>query len=119
MELTQYIGIHLQFDYDQCTLVCLMGDYAKNTLLELKHLTPKQHYYDPAPYIQPNYKQTVQYAQNYTAPLLPLPIIKFIQLTIGKLLFFARTIDNTILHALDNIATVTVNRNEATLKATK
>ena len=33
MEPKQYIGIHLQFDYNQQMLVCVMGDYAKNTLL--------------------------------------------------------------------------------------
>ena len=49
MELKQYIGIHLQFDYDQQTLVYSMSDYAKNALLELKHLNQKQHYYGPAP----------------------------------------------------------------------
>ena len=50
----------------------------KNALLELEDLTPKQHFHGPAPYIQPNYKQTVQYAQHDTTPLLPLPLIKFI-----------------------------------------
>ena len=96
-----------------------MGDYAKNALKELEHLTPKQHFNGPAPYIQPNYKQTVQYAQHDTTPLLPLPLIKFIQRTTGKFLFFARAVDNTLLHALNNIATATVNGTEATLKATK
>ena len=30
MEPKQYIGIHLNFDYEKQKLVCLMGDYAKN-----------------------------------------------------------------------------------------
>ena len=54
MEPKQYTGIHLNFDYDKRTLVCLMGDYAKNALQELKHLTQKQQIFGPAPYIQPN-----------------------------------------------------------------
>ena len=94
-----------------------MGDYTKNSLQELEHLTPKQHFYGPAPYIQPNYKQTVQYIQHDITPLLLLPLIKFIQCTTSN--FFSRAIDNTMLHALNNIATATVNGTEATLKATE
>ena len=84
MEPKQYISIHLNLDYDKQTLVCLMGDYATNALQELEHLTPKQHFHGPAPYIQPNYKQTVQYAQHDTTPLLPLRLTKFIQCTTKK-----------------------------------
>ena len=91
----------------------------ENTLQELEHLAPKQHFHGPAPYIQPNYKQTVQYAQHDITPLLPLPLIKFIQRTTGKFLFFASAVNNTLLHALNNIATATINGIEATLKATK
>jgi hypothetical protein len=53
-----------------------------------------------------------------TASVLSAEQIKFIQRTTGKFHFYARAIDNTMLHALNDIATSTINGTEATLAAT-
>lgn len=53
-----------------------------------------------------------------TSRALTLMEIKFIQQVTRKFLFHARAVDNTMLHALNEIATSTVNGTEQTLDAT-
>ena len=95
-----------------------MDGYVESALKEFEHLFPQQFYYSPSHYDQPNYKKPTQYAKYDTSPTLKPSAIKFIQKVTGKFLFYARAIDNTMLHALNNIATATINGTEATLKAT-
>lgn len=96
-----------------------MDGYVENALRELEHTAPNQFHYAPSKYNQPVYGQRVQYSKiDQTAPLSPTAI-KWIQRCTGKFLFYARAIDNTMIHALNNIATATVNGTEATLAATK
>ncbi|MGK3736814.1 MAG: hypothetical protein ACI8RD_014404, partial [Bacillariaceae sp.] len=45
-----------------------------------------------------------------TTAILNAEQIKFIQRTTGKFIFYARAIDNTMLHALNDIATSTMER---------
>ena len=118
-EAKQYIGIHLKWNYadDDRSVTLSMPDYVTEALAELKHATPKQHYYGPSHMEEPAYGQKVQYAKTDDSELLNPILIKFIQRTTGKFLYYARAIDNTMLHALNNIAS---SRNTAeTMRATK
>jgi hypothetical protein len=67
---------------------------------------------------RPDYGVKVQYAKHDTTAVLSAEQIKCIQRTTGKFLFYARAIDNTMLHALNDIATSTINGTKATLAAT-
>ena len=53
---------------------------------------------------QPNYEQTIQYAKADHSATLPPKKIKFLQQVTGKVLFYARAVDNTMIHALNDIA---------------
>jgi hypothetical protein len=77
-----------------------------------------KHYKGPSKIERPNYGVKVQYVKHDTTAVLSAEQIKFIQRTTGKSLFYARAIDNTLLHALNDIATSTINGTEATLAAT-
>ena len=96
-----------------------MAGYVKSALKELEHVLPKSFFCSPSPYQEPKFGQKVQYSNIDTTPLLQPSAIKYIQRVTGKFLFYARAIDNTMLHALNNIATATINGTEATLAATK
>ena len=63
------------------------------------------------------YGAKVQYAVTDTEPNLTLAQIKYIQQVTGKLLFYARAIDNTMLHTLNMITTMTITGTTATLDA--
>ena len=118
MDPEQYIGIDLQWDYDKQELITSMDGYVLNALRELGHLMPKQMYLGPSKYNTPKFGQRVQYSHVDKTPQLEPHVIKFIQKVTGKFLFYARAVDNTMLHALNNIASATVNGTKATLAAT-
>ena len=53
---------------------------------------------------RPDNEQDIQYAKvDYSADLTPAKI-KFLQQVTRKFLFYARAVDNTMMHALDGIA---------------
>ena len=111
----QYIGINLKWDYDQNTVELSMQGYVEQALIELEHNMPKQNHKGPSKAIQRVYGQKVQYAEtDDSLPMTPIEI-KLKQQAVGKFLFYARAIDNTMLHALNDIATS--KDNQTTLAA--
>lgn len=117
-EAKQYVGIHLNWDYTKRTVRLSMDGYVKQALLEFQHPTPKKHYYAPSRYTPPSYGQKVQFAKvDETAPLTGEKI-NFIQRVVGKLLYYARAVDPTMLHALNDISISAAKGTEATLEAT-
>lgn len=93
-----------------------MDGYIEKALCEFKHTIPKQTYLGPSKYVQPIYGQKQQLTTiDDSEPIEPNQI-RFIQQVIGKLLFYARAINHTMLHAINKIASAP--KTEATLKAT-
>ena len=66
----------------------------------------------------PQFGATVQYVESDTAPALSPEKIKYIQKVIGKFLFMARAVDNTLLHALNELARAASKGTTKTLEAT-
>ena len=100
----QYIGINLKWNYKEGKVILSMEGYTKQALKELGHSQPKQIHYGPSKMIRPDYGQKIQYVKtDETRPLTPVEL-KFKQRACGKFLFYARAIDNTMLHALNDIA---------------
>jgi hypothetical protein len=95
-----------------------MDGCVEQALKELQHTVPKLHYKGPSKIERPDYGVKVQYVKHDTTAVLNVDQIKFIQRTTGKFLFYVRAIDNTMLYALNNIATSTINGTKATLAAT-
>jgi len=53
---------------------------------------------------RPTYGQKVQYVKIDNSPKLPATLIKYIQQVTGKFLYYAQAIDNTMIHAINDIA---------------
>ena len=83
-----------------------MNDCVKQALKELQHIFPKQVYLGPSKMIRPDYGQKIQYIRIDSTDPLTGPEITFKQKAVGKFLFYARAINNTILHSLNDIATM-------------
>ena len=78
--------------------------YVKQALEELKHIFTGKHHFAPSKLDRPDYGAKIQFAKIDKATPLSLVQIKHIERVVGKFLYYARAIDNTMLHALNNIA---------------
>ena len=94
----QYIGLHLKWDYNKHK-VQVSVDYVEQALKEFEHDILKQKHYRPSKMERPDYGQTIQYAKIDNITAITLDKIKFLQKVTGKLLFYARAVDNTMMHA--------------------
>ena len=115
----QYIGIDLQWDYDKRELICSMIGYVEQALKELEHFPSKRHQSAPSRAPGKQYGAKVQYVQDdETAPLTEIQI-RYLQRVIGKFLWYARAIDNTMLHALNDIGSSATKGTTATQRAVR
>ena len=118
MESKQYVGINLKWDYNKRTVRLSMDGYVKQALMELEHTARDKPCHAPSRYDLPKYGSRIQYAKvDETAPLTP-DKINFIQRAVGKLLYYARAVDPTMLHAINDISLCATKGTEATLDAT-
>ena len=115
----QYIGITLNWDYEQRELRCSMPGYVQQALKEFEHLPPKQHFTSPSRMPPRTYNQPIQQVYDDDAPPLNQSQQKYIQQVVGKFLYYARAIDNTMLHAMNDIASAMAKGTETTLRAVK
>ena len=118
VEAKQYVGIHLNWDYNHRNVQLSMDGYVAQALLEFEHAAPKVPYHAPSRYTPPRFGERIQYATVDESDLLASDKITFIQRVIGKLLYYARAVDPTMLHAINDIALSASKGTEETLKAT-
>jgi hypothetical protein len=118
-EAEQYIGIHLKWNYIDHEVLCSMDRYVEQALKKFHHIKPKQQHLGPSKIDRPDYGAKVQYVKEDVTDNLNKEQIKFVQQVTGKFLFYAQAIDDTMLHAVNNIASSTANGTKATLAATK
>ena len=84
-----------------------MKNYIKQALLELEQIpTNTRHHLAPSHMVRPNYGAAIQYAHNDDGDPVDDTQVNYIERVVGKLLYYARAIDNTMLHALNDIASV-------------
>ena len=121
MKAKQSVGIDLEWDYEARKIVCSMDECIETALREFKHDTPKQHFFAPSKVKCPDYGAKVQYVHVDTTKKLNAEQVQpYVQkVVVGKFLFMTRAIDNTLLHALNDIACAVTKGMEATLKATE
>ena len=82
-----------------------MKTFVIKTLQRLQHIFPSKPQYVPHSWTVPNYDTNRQYAKlPVTSPLLNKSGIKRVQSIVGSFLYYRRTIDNTILVALNELA---------------
>ena len=102
---TLYFGITLKWDYTHRTVDLSMPGYINTDLLKYQHPDPRKLQHAPHLWEKPQYSQTTQYAKPVdNTPKLDAEGIKHIQKVIGNLLYYARTIDSTMLMAINAIS---------------
>ena len=115
-----YCGLTINWNYQQGYVDISMPNYIPQLLQKLQHPQPKKPQYSPHHWNQPTYGKTVQMAEtDDNLPILDSKNTKFIQSTVGSLLYYARAIDGTILPALNSIATKQARPTENTMNSTK
>ena len=113
----QYIGIHLDWNYMRRELICSMKNYVKQALMELKHAAKTRQQHAPSKLDRPEYVAKVQYAKVDESTELEEPQIKYLQRVVGKFLYYARAIDTTMLHAINDIGSAVTKGTVATQQA--
>ena len=92
-----------------------MKDYAIKELHKLQHTFPTEPQHAPHKWTFLIYGKNRQFAPDPDkTPLLPKENIKKVQRTVGTFLYYTRTVDNTILPALNEIAATQAKPTEAT-----
>ena len=91
----------------------------KQALLEFEHEAPRTPCHSPSRYTSmPKYGSRVQYVKSDETAPLNTEQITFIHRVVGKLLYYARAVDPTMLHAINDISLTVSKGTEATLDAT-
>eukprot|EP00536_Pseudo-nitzschia_multiseries_P010168 jgi/Psemu1/25220/gm1.25220_g len=100
-----HIGLPIQGRLLGGEAVSSMDGYTEQALKEFECEHPKQVKKEPLRHLQPaKYRERIQYAPMEDQTALIGTEMKFIQKVVGKFLFYAHAIDNTMFHALNDIA---------------
>ena len=117
---SRYLGLTLDWDYENKEVHLSMLDYVPDALVRFQHPHPKKPQHQPYPHIEPKYGEKKQYAPDEdTSPLLDHKGKKYVQEVVGTFLYYARALDPTMLPALGSIATQQANPTENTMKKVK
>ena len=101
-----YAGINLTWDYTKRTCRLSMEDYIDTVLTKYNHQKPKRPVLSPYKAAPITYGAKIQYtADADTSPALDALGIKRVQGIVGALLYYARAVDNKLLHALSELGT--------------
>jgi hypothetical protein len=100
----RFIGVHLDWNYKARMLKASILGYVKIALLQFQHEETKQQY-GPSQYTVPTYGAKQQMTSIDDSLSLFKDNTKLLQQVCGKFLYNARTIDNTMMHSLNILAT--------------
>ena len=102
-----YLGMTLEWTYHKIhserSVRLSMPGYVKEALIEFKHHFIQQQF-SASPFRDPVYGRKVQYADVIDIPTFTKKQIHLLQRICGKFLYYARAIDSTMMHALNNLA---------------
>jgi TfoX/Sxy family transcriptional regulator of competence genes len=119
-EATKYIGLTIEWDYQNRKVHIHMPGYLAKALQRFKHPTPTKQQNSPHPHIAPQYGAKVQYTpDDDESPPLDKEDTKYIQAVAGTLLYYGRAVDNTILTSLSAIATEQAKPTQKTMEVIK
>ena len=112
----RYLGLTLDWDYEQRKIHLSMPDYIPDALKRFKHMKPKQPQLSPHPHTIPQYGQKTQYAkEEIEEPEVSAEMKTYVQQVLGTFLYYARAVDLTMLVALGTIATEQARPTQSTL----
>ena len=106
MDGRNFCGLTLEWDYkNECVDISMPG-YVATKLKKFQHPTPSKPQYAPHKWLKPAYGKKLQYAPPPDeTDRLDAKGTKRIQSICGSSLYYARTVDPTILPALNEMAT--------------
>ena len=94
-----------------------MPGYVQEALLKFQHQYDGGRYSSPSPHVPIQYGQKIQMAKiDETEPMTSTQK-KLLQQVCGQFLYYARAVDSTMLHALNDLATRVNNGTQETAKA--
>jgi hypothetical protein len=114
---SKYIGIDLDWNYEKGEVKLSMKAYAPKSLKEFQHPPPNKPVNGPTPYTAPVYGKTVQYAPMEEAKTFTEKQIRHVQEVCGKFLLPARTVNNTMMHVLNEICIAATKGTATTAKS--
>eukprot|EP00804_Cyclotella_cryptica_P009002 CCRYP_003107-RA/>CCRYP_003107-RA protein AED:0.29 eAED:0.29 QI:0/0/0/1/1/1/2/0/642 len=115
----RYIGIRLDWDYNNRKVHLSMPGYKAKALKQFHHKPPSKPQHSPFPTKPIKYGAKKQYAAPpSTAPLLDKKGKKFIQQVCGKLLFLGRAVDSPLLCPISAIASQSAAPTQDTMTQT-
>ena len=113
----RYLGIDLDWDYNERKVHLSMMKYVKEALIRFNHAVPFRPQYQPHPHIKLKYGQKMQYTEEEdTSPPLTAANKKLVQEVLGVFLYYGRAIDITMITALGTLATQKSAPTETTLR---
>jgi hypothetical protein len=113
-----YSGMTLKWDYKNRTCDISMPGYVSNILSKFQHDAPMHPQHTLSRYVTPVYGAKTQYATQYATPPLTAKQCLTIQKVTGSVLYYARSVDPTVLMPLNDIATEQTKATEKTQAAT-
>ena len=119
-EGTRFIGLTLDWDYENSKVHLSMPGYIMKALSRFAHEAPSKPQHQPHPHAEKIFGATVQYAKAPdNSPLVPPEQKTYIQQVLGVLNYYGRAVDATVLVALSSIASAQATPTELTLSLTK
>jgi hypothetical protein len=115
---TVYSGMTLKWYYDNRTCDISMPEYVSNILSKFQHDSPKHPQHTLSRYVTPVYGAKTQYATKDKTPPLTAQQCLTIQKVTGSVLYYARSVDPTVLMPLNDIVTEQTKATEKTQAAT-
>jgi hypothetical protein len=120
IEATKYIGLTVEWDYDNGKVHTHMPGYLGKAMTRFKHEIPTKVQNSPHRHIGVKYGVKKQYIdEEVQPPPLSKEDAKYVQAVSGTLLYYGRAVDPTILPALSSIATEQAKPTEKTKETVK
>ena len=114
---TKYIGLTLDWDYDQREVHVSLPGYVERAATELGHKPPARRQPSPWQCAPIKWGEKQQFVEEpVPSPPLDKKGQKYIQRVNGKLLYLARAVDSTMLVALSNLASEQAAPTEETMR---
>ena len=116
----RYLGLDLDWDYEKREVNLSMLTYVNNTLKRFNHKKPRKPQNQPYPHTKTVYGAKAQISKpEDMSEILSQAYKKFIQEVTGTFLYYARSVDATMLPALGSIASQQANPTERTMLKAK
>jgi hypothetical protein len=112
----EFVKIELDWDYEHGKVHLSMAPYLKKALTQFDCLVPSKRQDSPFPHTPPNYGTKTQFAEYDTSNRVGKAEQKHLQQSNGKFLYYARSVDGTMLTPLSALASQQAAPTEKTMQ---